>query len=133
MTNYRMVSEGLRPIEVDGDFLPALKRVPLWQGDHMPSLAEMREVSASQADVETQAREYGMATEDESIEMINNVTGHDVYIPSHWPIVVQRRRIIRFLGYKSLGQFNVQDLFVENDEDFQLPPYWRHRKRPDQS
>lgn len=94
----------------------------------MPSLAEMREVSANQADVETQARQDRMATENESAEMLKRVLGEEVYIPSHWPIVVQRRRLIKFLGYRSLGQFNASDLFVDKEEDFQLPPYWRHRK-----
>lgn len=129
MTNYRMVSEGLHSIEVEGESLPVLRQVPIWEGDHMPSLTEMREVSAVQADVEAQAEHNSMATGDESLEMLKRVLGHEVSIPSHWPIVVQRRRLFKFLGYKSLGQFDASDLFVEKEEDFQLPSYWRHRKQ----
>jgi len=127
MTRFRMVTEGLRPLEVDGKKLPILQQVPIWEGDHMPSLTEMREVSAIQADVEAQAKRYGMATERESAAMLERLLGKEVYIPSHWPIVVQKRRLIKLLGYASLGQFNAGDLFVE-EEDFRLRPYWRHTK-----
>lgn len=121
-----MVSEGLRGIEVEGRQLPILKQVPIWEGDHMPTLAEMREVSATQADVETQARRDRMANAQESSAMLREL-GIDFEAPSHWPIVVQRRRVGRFLGFKSLGQFNASDLFVD-DDTFELPKYWRHSK-----
>lgn len=128
MSMYRVVSEGMYVIDPEGARLPGLRQVPVWHGDHMPSVAELREISANQADVETQAKIDRLASGDEATKMLAELLGEEFYIPSHWPLLVQRRRLGKILGHKTLGTVRTADLLVENDDKFELAPYWRHAK-----
>jgi hypothetical protein len=128
MNEFRVVSEGLYVIDPDGEQLPGLRCVPIWHGDHMPTVPELREISANQADIETQSKLDRLATGDETEKVLEKLLGETYYIPSHWPLVIQKRRVGRFLGYSSMGTIKPSDLFVENDEDFTLSPYWRNQK-----
>jgi hypothetical protein len=128
MSEYRVVSEGMYIIDPDGEQLPGLRKIPVWHGDHMPTLPEMRQISANQADIETQARLERLATGDEIEATIERILGERYYVPSHWPLVIQKRRVGRFLGYASLGTIKTSSLFVENDEEFELAPYWKNQK-----
>ena len=128
MSQFRVVSEGMYIIDPQGEQLPGLRRIPVWQGNHMPTVPELREISANQADIETQARLNRLATGDETEALLEEMLGEKYYVPSHWPLVVQKRRVGRFLGYSSLGTVKPSNLFVENDEDFKLSPYWRNQK-----
>jgi hypothetical protein len=128
MTNYRIVSEGLYIINPEGSRLPGLRQTHVWDGDHYPSLGELKEISATQADVETQAKHDRLASGDEAEKAIEHLLGERYYIPSHWPLLVQKQRVGKVLGYKTLGTVRTSDLLVENEDDFQLQPYWRHIK-----
>ena len=130
MTNYRVVSEGMYVIDPEGQRLPGLRQVPVWESDHYPSFEELREISANQADVETQAKVNKLASGDEAEKVLEALLGEQYYIPSHWPLLLQQQRVGRILGYKTLGQVNASDLLVENEEDFELRTYWRNVKRP---
>lgn len=128
MSKFRVVSEGMYVIDPDNKRYPGLRQVPVWSGDLLPTIPELRQISGHQIDVETQAAVDGLASGDESEAILEYMLGEHHDLPSHWPLILQRRRVGRILGYSSLGTIRAADLLVENDEDYVLAPYWRNEK-----
>jgi hypothetical protein len=92
MSKFRVVTEGINILHVDGIERPGLKRIPIWEGDHNPTVEELRNISASQSDIDTQSRNNPLAGYNDADKVVRESVGYDSYIPNHWPLVVQKRR-----------------------------------------
>lgn len=125
MPTFRVANEGIKFLDVENSALPVPRKVQLWEGDHQPTLDELREIIVRQPTTEELETTHGMA----NFDTFMKEWGPEDYTPSpYWNyLLIERRRTIKYLGWKTLGVAKPSTVFVENDEDYQLETYWRDK------
>lgn len=121
MTDFRVSNEGLRFLDADHE-LAAPSKLPLWRGDHFPSVSELRNIVITQPTTEELEATSGMANIHEVAEKI----APEEFVPgAYWGMLLVEKRRASKIGWRVLGTFWPEDVMTD-EEELQLRTYWRH-------
>jgi hypothetical protein len=120
LERYRVTSTDIFSIGSGSQALPGRRVSTLWSGDHIPSVAEFREIAVAQT--ATEGLLSNPDTHAQAEEMIAKIVGKHQNLPFHGPLIVEKRRPGRVFGHRALGRVTIDNLLINTTGEMELEP-----------